>query len=48
MMSKMTKKKKLILTRMDLLEKAAEICAKEGKTVFAFTNQVFEKCIKSL
>jgi len=47
MMSKMTKKKKLILIRTDLLEKAAEICAKEGKTVFAFTNQVFENALKA-
>lgn len=44
----MTKKKrKLILIRNDLLEKAAKITAKEGKTMFAFTNETFENAIKA-
>lgn len=36
------KGRKLILIRSDLLEKIAEITAKEGKTMYGFTNEVFE------
>ncbi len=44
----MTKKgRKLILVRKDLLEKAASITAKEGRTMFAFTNEIFENAIKA-
>ncbi|MGD8565196.1 MAG: hypothetical protein PVF96_02480 [Candidatus Bathyarchaeota archaeon] len=44
----MTKKgRKLILVRKDLLEEAAKITAKEGKTMFAFTNEVFDNALKA-
>ena len=39
--------RKLILVRTDLLEKAARITAKEGKTLFAFTNEAFERAIEA-
>jgi len=41
------KGKKLILIRDDLLEEAIKITAKEGKTVFAFTNEVFEQAVRT-
>jgi len=41
------KGKKLILIRDDLLEEIVKITAKEGKTVFAFTNEVFEQAVKA-
>ena len=41
------KGKKLILIRDDLLEEIIRITAKEGKTVFAFTNEVFEQAVKA-
>jgi len=41
------KEKKLILVRNDLLTEIAKITAKEGKTVFAFTNEVFEQALKA-
>jgi len=41
------KGKKLILIREDLLEDILKITAKEGKTVFAFTNEVFEEALKA-
>ena len=41
------KGKKLILIRDDLLEEIIKITAKEGKTVFAFTNEVFEQALKA-
>lgn len=41
------KGKKLILVREDLLEDILKITAKEGKTVFAFTNEVFEQALKA-
>ncbi len=41
------KGKKLILIRDDLLEEIIKITAKEGKTVFAFTNDVFEQAVKA-
>jgi len=41
------KGKKLILIRDDLLEEIIKITAKEGKTVFAFTNEVFEQAVKA-
>jgi hypothetical protein len=37
--------RKLILVRTDLLEEASKITAKEGKTMFAFTNEIFERAI---
>ncbi len=44
----MTKKgRKLILVRSDLLEKVAQITAREGKTTFAFTNETFQNAIKA-
>lgn len=42
-----SKDKKLILIRNDLLQEVAKITAKEGKTVFAFTNEVFEQALKA-
>lgn len=39
--------RKLILARSDLIEKVAAITAKEGKTLFAFTNDVFERAIEA-
>jgi len=41
------KDKRLILVRNDLLKEIAKITAKEGKTVFAFTNEVFEQALKA-
>jgi len=41
------KGKKLILIRNDLLEDIIKVTAKEGKTVFAFTNEVFEQALKA-
>jgi len=41
------KGKKLILIRNDLLEEAIKITAKEGKTVYAFTNEVFEQALRA-
>jgi len=41
------KGRKLILIRSDLLDKIAEITAKEGKTMFGFTNEVFEQVLKT-
>ncbi len=41
------KGRKLILVREDLLQKASKITAKEGKTMFAFTNKLFENALKA-
>ncbi|MFQ5999752.1 MAG: hypothetical protein ACE5J6_03135 [Candidatus Bathyarchaeia archaeon] len=41
------KDKKLILVRNDLLKEIVKITAKEGKTVFAFTNEIFEQALKA-
>lgn len=41
------KSRKLILVRSDLLEQAAKITAKEGRTLFSFTNDIFEQAIKA-
>lgn len=41
------KSRKLILVRNDLLENVAEITAKEGRTLFSFTNEVFEQAIEA-
>jgi len=41
------KDKRLILVRNDLLKEIVKITAKEGKTVFAFTNEVFEQALKA-
>jgi len=41
------KGKRLILIRDDLLEDIIKVTAKEGKTVFAFTNEVFEQALKA-
>ena len=41
------KGRKLILVRTDLLEKAIKECSKQGKTMFAFTNQIFESALKA-
>ncbi len=41
------KDKKLILVRNDLLKEIIKITAREGKTVFAFTNEVFEQALKA-
>jgi len=41
------KGRKLILIRSDLLEKTAQITAKEGKTMYSFTNEVFEQVLKA-
>lgn len=40
------KGRKLILVREDLLQEASKITAKEGQTMFAFTNKVFEYALK--
>jgi hypothetical protein len=40
------KSRKLILIRSDLLEKIAQITAKEGKTMYSFTNEMFEQVLK--
>lgn len=42
-----SKDKKLILVRNDLLQEVTKITAKEGKTVFAFTNEIFEQALKA-
>lgn len=48
MSSKKGKKgKRLILVRNDLLQEIIKITAREGKTVFAFTNDVFEQALKA-
>lgn len=41
------KDKKLIVVRGDLLEKLSTITAKEGKTMYAFTNEIFEQVLKA-
>jgi hypothetical protein len=41
------KGRRLILIRNDLLEDIIKITAREGKTVFAFTNEVFEQALKA-
>ena len=41
------KSRKLILVRNDLLEQVAKITAKEGRTFFSFTNEVFEQAIEA-
>jgi len=41
------KGKKLILIQEDLLGEVLKITAREGKTVFAFTNEVFEQALKA-
>jgi len=41
------KGRKLILIRSDLLDRIAEITAKEGKTMYSFTNEVFEQVLKT-
>lgn len=42
-----TKGRKLILIRDDLLEDIIKVTAREGKTVYAFTNEVFEEVLKA-
>jgi len=41
------KGRKLILIREDLLDGIRKITAKEGKTVFSFTNEVFEQVLRA-
>lgn len=41
------KGKKFILVRDDLLQEIIKVTAKEGKTVYAFTNEVFEQALKA-
>jgi len=41
------KSRKLILIRSDLLEKVSQITAREGKTMYGFTNEVFEQVLKT-
>lgn len=41
------KGKKLILIRNDLLDEAAKITSREGKTVYAFTNEIFEQALRA-
>lgn len=41
------KSRKLILVRNDLLEQVAKITAKEGRTFFSFTNEVFGQAIEA-
>lgn len=41
------KDRKLILVRRELLDEAISITAKEGKTLFAFTNEIFEQALKA-
>lgn len=41
------KSRKLILIRSDLLDKIAQITAKEGKTMYSFTNEIFEQVLKA-
>ena len=43
----MKKSRKLILARNDLVEEAAKIIAKDGRTLFSFTNEVFEWAIEA-
>jgi hypothetical protein len=42
-----SKDRKLILLRTDLLEEAIKITSKEGKTLYAFTNEIFEQALKA-
>lgn len=42
-----SKDRKLILLRRDLLEEAVKITSREGKTLFAFTNEIFEQALKA-
>ena len=42
-----TKARKLILIRSDLLDKISQITAKEGKTMYSFTNEIFEQVLKT-
>jgi hypothetical protein len=39
--------RRLILVRSDLLERVAGITAREGRTLFSFTNEVFERAIEA-
>jgi hypothetical protein len=41
------KGRKLILIRSDLLDRLSQITAKEGKTMYGFTNDVFEQVLKA-
>jgi len=41
------KDKRLILVRNDLLQEIIKVTAREGKTVFAFTNEVFEQALEA-
>jgi hypothetical protein len=41
------KGRKLILIRSDLLDRISQITAKEGKTMYSFTNEVFEQILKT-
>lgn len=43
----MKKSRKLILARNDLVEEAAKIIAREGRTLFSFTNEIFEWAIEA-
>ena len=43
----MKKSRKLILARNDLVEEAAKIIARDGRTLFSFTNEVFEWAIEA-
>jgi hypothetical protein len=42
-----SKDRKLILLRTDLLQEAIKITSKEGKTLYAFTNEIFEQALKA-
>lgn len=46
MVKKSERGRKLILVRDDLLEGVRKITAREGKTVFSFTNEVFEQVLR--
>lgn len=39
--------RKLILVRSDLLQRALSITAKEGRTLFSLTNEIFEQAIEA-
>lgn len=41
------KGRKLILIKSDLLDEVRKITAKEGKTFFSFTNEVFEQVLRA-
>lgn len=43
----MKKGRKLILARNDLIEEAAKFVARDGRTLFSFTNEVFEWAIEA-